>query len=89
MAMNKDYLGDGVYAEFDGYQVWLSTLEGHRIALEPAVYIALGRYVDRLREQPSDGTCVRCGAAPRNASGLCATCLDEDAVHAGEIDDGL
>jgi hypothetical protein len=32
-----------------------------------------------------DGTCVRCGAAPRNASGLCATCLDEDAERAGEI----
>ncbi|MGB6080289.1 MAG: hypothetical protein WBF99_12595 [Xanthobacteraceae bacterium] len=34
---------------------------------------------------PSDGTCVRCGAAPRNASGLCATCVDEDAERAGEI----
>jgi hypothetical protein len=32
-----------------------------------------------------DGTCVRCGAAPRNASGLCATCLAEDAERAGEI----
>ncbi|QNQ41616.1 hypothetical protein [Brucella intermedia] len=28
---------------------------------------------------PSDGSCVRCGSVPRNASGLCNTCLDEDA----------
>ena len=28
---------------------------------------------------PSDGSCVRCGAVPRTASGLCNTCLDEDA----------
>jgi len=35
---------------------------------------------------PEDGTCCRCGAAPRNASGLCSTCLDEDADLAGEIE---
>lgn len=34
-----------------------------------------------------DGSCIRCGCAPRNASGLCATCVDEDAVRAGEVDD--
>jgi hypothetical protein len=34
---------------------------------------------------PEDGSCVRCGAVPRNSSGLCATCLDEDAERAGEI----
>lgn len=27
---------------------------------------------------PDDGTCIRCGAAPRNETGLCATCRDED-----------
>ena len=32
---------------------------------------------------PSDGTCVRCGSAPRSPSGLCATCLDEDAEKHG------
>ena len=30
---------------------------------------------------PSDGSCVRCGSVPRNASGLCNTCLDEDAAR--------
>lgn len=44
----KDYLGDGVYAEFDGYQVWLKTLEGMRIALEPSVLSALDRYAKDL-----------------------------------------
>lgn len=34
---------------------------------------------------PEDGSCVRCGCAPRNNSGLCATCVDEDAERAGEI----
>lgn len=34
-----------------------------------------------------DGSCLRCGAVPRGASGLCATCLDEDAERAGEIED--
>lgn len=41
-----EYLGDGVYAEFDGYQVWVRTQREfgwHEIALEPAVY-------NRLRE---------------------------------------
>lgn len=30
---------------------------------------------------PSDGSCIRCGSVPRNASGLCNTCLDEDAAR--------
>lgn len=35
----------------------------------------------------ADGSCTRCGCVPRNASGLCATCVDEDAVRAGEVED--
>lgn len=38
------YMGDGVYAEFDGYQIWLYTQDGDRIALEPAVYMAVRAY---------------------------------------------
>lgn len=42
---NKIYLGDGVYYEFDGYQVWLYTHDGigltNRIALEPEVILEL------------------------------------------------
>lgn len=47
----KDYLGDGVYAHFDGGQIWLTTLEGMWIALEPEVLAALDRYkADLIRE---------------------------------------
>ncbi len=45
------YLGDGVYASFDGYQVWLD-LRGQdsttRIALEPIVLAALKQFVDEI-----------------------------------------
>ena len=40
-----------------------------------------------VQRYPEDGTCIRCGAVPRNASGLCATCVDEDAVRDGEMPD--
>ena len=40
-AQFRNYLGDGVYAEFDGYQIWLSTLEGSRIALDNATFNSL------------------------------------------------
>ena len=44
--MEDQYLGDGVYASFDGYQIWLAAND-HRnkvIALEPAVIVALIEY---------------------------------------------
>lgn len=46
--MNKVYLGDGAYAEFDGYGIVLTTENGfavtNRIVLEPGVYAALEAY---------------------------------------------
>jgi hypothetical protein len=45
----KDYLGDGVYAHTDGYHIWLTTLEGMQIALEPEVYAALVDYTKALQ----------------------------------------
>lgn len=48
---HQEYLGDGVYASFDGYQIWLKTLEGHRIALEPSVFDNLVNYKERLIEK--------------------------------------
>lgn len=53
MTTEETYLGDGVYASFDGYQVWLRTGEDHdnRIALEPEVLGALEAYVARLRNR--------------------------------------
>lgn len=49
----EEYLGDGVYASFDGYHIVLD-LRGQdsttRIALEPAVLKALNRYDRGLSE---------------------------------------
>lgn len=48
--MNKQYLGDGVYIETDGYGWTLTTENGvqvtNTIYLEPPVYIELVRYVE-------------------------------------------
>ena len=38
--MKDAYLGDGVYASFDGYQIWLAASDHYNkvIALEPPVF---------------------------------------------------
>jgi hypothetical protein len=49
--MTEKYLGDGVYASFDGYQIWLRTPRHggvHEIALEPEVFEALLQYQQDL-----------------------------------------
>ena len=53
--MNPDtlgeYLGDGVYASFDGYQIWLKVEREGRfesIALEPLVFRRLLAYAERM-----------------------------------------
>jgi hypothetical protein len=47
--MNKEtYIGDGVYAGFDGYQVWIWTQEGSKIALEKDVMISLLIYAEQF-----------------------------------------
>lgn len=46
------HLGDGVYASFDGYQIWLAAND-HRnkvIALEPAVMQRLKEYEQDLKD---------------------------------------
>ena len=51
MTEQEEYLGDGVYASYDGYHVWLDTRAQepvNRIALEPGVWDALLRYVANL-----------------------------------------
>jgi hypothetical protein len=51
----KRYLGDSVYANFDGYHVVLTTENGYgpsnTIALEPAVLDALNEYVKGIYGQ--------------------------------------
>lgn len=50
----KQYIGDSVYVDLDGLCIVLTTENGYpsdpsnRIVLEPEVYEALVRYVDRL-----------------------------------------
>lgn len=56
MSRKPRYLGDGVYASFDGYYIWLRTgshLDAeatNRIALEPSVFAALQQYQRGLGE---------------------------------------
>jgi len=51
----KMYLGDSVYADFDGYGIVLTTENGYpddprnKIILESQVYSALTKFVERLR----------------------------------------
>jgi len=52
---NTTYIGDGVYASFDGWYIWLKT-EGfngtvHAIALEPEVLRNLNEYADQQKEK--------------------------------------
>lgn len=52
--MRKTYLGDGVFAEYDGWRVRLSTDNGYglldTIYLEPEVYINLITFVAAVRK---------------------------------------
>ena len=51
MIVEDVYLGDGVYASFDGYAVWLDLRAQDattRICLEPEVLAALDRYRQRI-----------------------------------------
>ena len=54
--MAKRYLGDGCFADFDGYQLVLTTSNGiidtNTIALEPSVYSELVRFVGDLKATP-------------------------------------
>jgi hypothetical protein len=52
--MEKEYLGDGVYVEYDGFGLVLTTEDGisttNRIVLENEVYSSLVGYVGRLQK---------------------------------------
>ena len=47
----KDYIGDGVYALFDGYGIWLYANDPERpsdkIYIEPCVLDSLNKFADR------------------------------------------
>jgi hypothetical protein len=48
---NSVYLGDGVYASSDGYQIWLAVNhhENQVVALEPDVLSNLFKYAETLK----------------------------------------
>lgn len=46
--MEDRYIGDGVYASFDGYHIWLKTQQGMEVALEPEAFTALVKYQQDL-----------------------------------------
>jgi len=53
MDEDETYLGDGVYASFDGYHIWLAVNhhENKVVALEPQVFKRLCYYVHLLKEE--------------------------------------
>ena len=48
--VEPEYLGDGVYASFDGWQIWLAANHHTNkvIALEPEVWLNLVKYAARI-----------------------------------------
>ena len=56
--LNKTYLVDAVYAEFDGYHIILTTSDGvsvtNRIYLDPDVVCLLERYIQTIRRKESE-----------------------------------
>jgi hypothetical protein len=53
-APQETYLGDGLYASFDGFTIWLRAPRengDHVVALEPLVYAALIRFVADLMKE--------------------------------------
>lgn len=50
---DKAYLGDGLYVEYDGWQIKLYASDGveatNTVYLEPAVLTAFEKYVKKLR----------------------------------------
>jgi hypothetical protein len=53
----KRYLGDGVYAGFDGYQIWVwAERDGctHAIAFEAETLASLAKYTSDLKHMAHD-----------------------------------
>jgi hypothetical protein len=51
--IKEEYLGDGVYASFDGYHIWLDLRmqdPSIRIALDPQVLLSLDNFRTSIKE---------------------------------------
>jgi hypothetical protein len=81
MNTNHEYIGDGVYASFDGYQIWLH-LNSHDsqplIALDMYTMAHLIGYAKRLQSSPNASVAAR-GEALDNAGNIAE---DEDRFDA-------
>ena len=55
--MEDEYLGDGVYASFDGHQIWLDTRASahsdNKIALDSEVFFKLMAYQKKILAENS------------------------------------
>ncbi|MGO8671274.1 MAG: hypothetical protein ACLQVD_07935, partial [Capsulimonadaceae bacterium] len=54
LSKTEEYLGDGLYVRFDGYQVWLRAPReriDHEVALEPKVLNAFDVWRERLKKE--------------------------------------
>jgi len=56
MEEDNVYLGDGVYASFDGFQIWLAVGDhtNNIVALEPAVMKELIKYKESIDKKLED-----------------------------------
>lgn len=54
--IKDEYLGDGVYASFDGYHIWLAANHHNNkvIALEPPVMLALRNYEKKIKDHMNE-----------------------------------
>jgi hypothetical protein len=54
--MEPQYLGDGVYASFDGYGINLAVNDhrNHVVTLDPDVLEALERYIQKVKQAVRD-----------------------------------
>jgi hypothetical protein len=56
--MDREYIGDGVYVEHDGYRFILKVNDAHNpsdiVVLEPEVFANLIKYAEKLKMLPND-----------------------------------
>lgn len=94
--MFSRYLGDGVYAIFDGMQIWLRTDDAAcRIALEPAVMEELQNYYADIQKKsakvlnemfpPEEEWMTNMNDTQKEIGQLCSAEHQRDAIHVAVI----
>jgi hypothetical protein len=84
---NKEYLGDGVYVNYNGWAIVLTAEDGIRVTneifLEGSVFQALADYVKRLKTSPELDSPSQ---SLDRIDGILAEAKAEDA-HSREVED--